>query len=271
MDQPAGGPPRPVTPTTGGALITIHDGPTDQNIIISVLSTKDSRGRRALTKFQVNRPALIACSEYFAASLRFNKALGPHTVELKDDDSGAMRVVLLYMHATKQWRDEKEAAEQEEDMELATMVTDDKTEIETRHSSQRQAREQNIKEASAALYQVEGVHDTNIERIWHIINLADKYLIDRSILYDFFANWYTANVKLAEMKVDFARQLALPCYMFDHAIGFAAITKWLAYNFAGHITENRPTGFKWKHMHLSPPDFVGKSRPIPHMKLAARS
>ncbi|KAJ4299134.1 hypothetical protein N0V90_004378 [Kalmusia sp. IMI 367209] len=45
--------------------------------------------------------------------------------------------------------------------------------------------------------------------------------------------------------------------MFDYAEGFAAVTKWLAYNGVGHITEKRPRGFKWKHMHLCPPDFVG--------------
>jgi hypothetical protein len=36
------------------------------------------------------------------------------------------------------------------------------------------------------------------------------------------------------------------------------VTKWLTYNFGGQITEKHLQGFKWKHMHLSPPDFVGK-------------
>ncbi|KAF1951587.1 hypothetical protein CC80DRAFT_204343 [Byssothecium circinans] len=62
---------------------------------------------------------------------------------------------------------------------------------------------------------------------------------------------------MKNMNEDFARQLALPCYMFNHAHAFSQVTKWLAYNFAGHITEKRPQGFKWTHMHLSPPDFVG--------------
>ncbi|KAF2634057.1 hypothetical protein P280DRAFT_414639 [Massarina eburnea CBS 473.64] len=90
-----------------------------------------------------------------------------------------------------------------------------------------------------------------------MINAGDKYQFDGTILIGFFENWFAANVNMGSMDADFARQLALPCYMFDHAKGFSDITKWLAYNFGGHITENRPAGFRWKHMHLSPPDFVG--------------
>jgi hypothetical protein len=32
--------------------------------------------------------------------------------------------------------------------------------------------------------------------------------------------WYPKNVDLDNMTNDFARQLALSCYMFDHAVGF---------------------------------------------------
>ncbi|KAF1848908.1 uncharacterized protein K460DRAFT_279288 [Cucurbitaria berberidis CBS 394.84] len=97
----------------------------------------------------------------------------------------------------------------------------------------------------------------DIDCIWHIINMGDKYLFDGEILQGFFKRWYAANNNLDQKGVDFARQLALPCYVFDHAQGFADVTKWLAYNAEGHITEKRPPGFKWKHLHLAPPEFVG--------------
>ncbi|KAF2133803.1 hypothetical protein P153DRAFT_274428, partial [Dothidotthia symphoricarpi CBS 119687] len=84
----------------------------------------------------------------------------------------------------------------------------------------------------------------------------------------FFDLWYKKNVHVGSLDDDLARQVALPCYMFDHASGFAEVTKWLAYNFAGHITEKRPKGFKWHHMRLAPPDFVG---PMNHARGSLRT
>lgn len=75
---------------------------------------------------------------------------------------------------------------------------------------------------------------------------------------DFFRKRYDANVDFTEIEDKYARQLALPCYFIDHAEGFAKVTVWLAHNHKGHITEDTPVKFKWKHMHLTPPDFVVK-------------
>lgn len=110
------------------------------------------------------------------------------------------------------------------------------------------------------MFQTSPVADTDITRIWHMINAADKYLFDTSILCGFFDLWYAKNINLSTLQDDMARQVALPCYMFDHAVGFAEVTKWLAYNHKGHITEQRPNGFKWTHVRLAPPEFVGYFR-----------
>jgi hypothetical protein len=46
------------------------------------------------------------------------------------------------------------------------------------------------------------------------------------------------------------QQLLFPLHTFDHAAGFAAATKFLAYNYVGHIVESRPQGVKYQHLHL---------------------
>ncbi|KAF2280106.1 uncharacterized protein EI97DRAFT_368680 [Westerdykella ornata] len=113
----------------------------------------------------------------------------------------------------------------------------------------------------------------DITTIWHVINAGDKYLFsDDEELADpareFFKLWYAQNVDLDSFTPDlatttFARQLALPCHFFDHPEAFAAITKWLAYNCVGHIQESVPVKFKFVHLHLCPPDFVG---PVNHAR-----
>lgn len=51
-----------------------------------------------------------------------------------------------------------------------------------------------------------------------------------------------------KLTLDEMRQLHYPCREFDHAKGFAFITKSLAYRMASHITEKNPT--KHHHHHL---------------------
>ncbi|KAF2654408.1 hypothetical protein K491DRAFT_679674 [Lophiostoma macrostomum CBS 122681] len=104
------------------------------------------------------------------------------------------------------------------------------------------------------------IRNITIAEIWGLVVACDKCFFDDELeppLISLFEKWYDANVDMTKMHEDYARQLALPCVFFDHAEGFAAITKWLAYNCDGHISEKRPINLKWKHMHLCPPDFVG--------------
>jgi hypothetical protein len=223
--------------TYGEQIFTISDR---SDTTISLLGAKNQQGQYLLTKFEVEEETLTSFSNYFEASIRFNTSYG-HDVELKDDDAGAIRVWLLYMQAAKET--------------AAKRLTP-----KGPRADGYIAKERKIDEATEdILFEREGVATTDITRIWHIIDTGDKYLFDGALLIGFFERWYNRNVDLETMQPDFARQLALPCYMFDYAHGFAQVTKWMAYNIAGHITEKRPPGFKWKHMHLCPPNFVGMS------------
>jgi hypothetical protein len=48
--------------------------------------------------------------------------------------------------------------------------------------------------------------------------------------------------------------------MFNHAIGYARVTKYLAYEHVGHVKERPLKGFKGpKHLHINERMFIGKS------------
>jgi hypothetical protein len=240
MAQPDEGPPRPVTPTIGGETVELSK---HSDITLSISSTKNDSGQRRLVKFKLEAKALTTNSEYFSASLRFNQANGHRALSLIDDNIDAMYVWLLYMQVTKENEDIEDHDEGQNHAKRRRLDTDQS------HTSQE------------SLFAHPIVKDISIDVIWHIINAADKYLLDASILRGFFDRWYTKNVNIRFLDADLARQVALPCYMFDHATGFAEVTKWLAYHHEGHITEKRPDGFKFEHMRLAPPDFVGISPP----------
>jgi hypothetical protein len=232
-------PPSTVTMATAPQVLVL---PGEGNVRIMVSSTKNTNGQRFSARFKADKEKLIQNSGYFKASLRSNHNLGPHAICLQADDVGAMRVWLFYLHAAKV-QDENE---QEDEVKNNSKNEDEEDPAERVEQD--------------SLFQRSGIRDTNIAQIWGIITAGDKYLFNASILHGFFKRWYRKNVRVeafSEHK-DFAKKLALPCFMFDYAKGFAEVTKWLAYNNAGHITEKRPEGFKWQHMHLCPPDFVGE-------------
>jgi hypothetical protein len=87
--------------------------------------------------------------------------------------------------------------------------------------------------------------DASIANIWNLLVLAQKYDFDGHSpeLRDWFFAWYEENVaKHDSIEERTCQELLYPCYYFDHAPGFAAITKHLAYNSVGHIEEHRPKG-----------------------------
>jgi len=102
------------------------------------------------------------------------------------------------------------------------------------------------------------LHEMPRMEIWHVIRAGDKYIFNFKDLRPWFDEWYDRNVEEQELDSEIARELAFPCWVFDHAVGFAHVTKWLVYNFPGHITEQNPIGPKYRHIHLAPPDFVGE-------------
>jgi hypothetical protein len=67
-----------------------------------------------------------------------------------------------------------------------------------------------------------------------------------------------------ELTIPTAQALAYPCYTFDHVIGYARLTKYLAYEHIGHVKERPPKGFKGpKHLHINEREFLrGKQRVI---------
>ncbi|KAJ4372991.1 hypothetical protein N0V83_003282 [Neocucurbitaria cava] len=186
---------------------------------ITVSSPKDTNGQRTTWIFIIEKDVLVAQSKYFKASFRFNEEHGPHAIHLEGDGLAAIQTWLYILHGSK-------------------LALDVRADVLAKF----QARD-----------------------IWDIIVAADKYQFKISLMNSFFEKWYKVHVK-AKLACsdqndkdvwDLARIVVLPCALFDYAEGFAEVTKWLAYNSRGHIAEKRPEGFKWEHIHLAPPDFVG--------------
>lgn len=82
----------------------------------------------------------------------------------------------------------------------------------------------------------------DITTVWHVLIVAHKYGFDAlgKEAKGWFKKWYKTNK--SNFSITDCRELLYPCYHFDEAEGFAAITKRLAYNNVGHITERRPEG-----------------------------
>ncbi|KAF2480702.1 hypothetical protein BDY17DRAFT_302252 [Neohortaea acidophila] len=93
-----------------------------------------------------------------------------------------------------------------------------------------------------------------IKTVWEVLAVAHKYGYEpaTSKPKTWFAAWYESNVTWSVNTLDFQdhQMLLFPCHTFDHAVGFAATTKYLAYHATGHITERRPEGFEYDHLRL---------------------
>lgn len=107
-----------------------------------------------------------------------------------------------------------------------------------------------------------GLYGVSILGVWYAIAYLerDRTGSAKAILGKWFAKWYATCVTSTELSFDLARALAFPCQFFDHAAGFANVTKWLACNNVGHIKERSPTGFRGSRgFHLAPNDFVSRA------------
>ncbi|MCJ1381297.1 hypothetical protein MMC17_004407 [Xylographa soralifera] len=87
-------------------------------------------------------------------------------------------------------------------------------------------------------------HDVYIEEMWHLVKACDKYHLVIRNLKSWFATWYGKQ----DFKELSKAELLYPCFIFDHAQGFAAATKHLAYNGRGHIEEENPTSITNFHL-----------------------
>ncbi|MCJ1323104.1 hypothetical protein MMC15_008456 [Xylographa vitiligo] len=72
--------------------------------------------------------------------------------------------------------------------------------------------------------------------MWHLIKAADKYNLVVKDLKSWFVRWYGQQ----DLKNLSDGKLLYPCFMFDHAQGFADATKYLADTAKGHIHEENP-------------------------------
>jgi hypothetical protein len=163
----------------------------NSDIVLSLLTLKYKDEKRYLYKYKVEKQALTSFSGYFEASLRFNEKFD-HEIQLKGDEPGALGIWLTYMHAAN-------------DGAASTRDTGD--------SAHAGVQEIQFTKSDAALFNQKRVVDASISRIWHMINVGDKYLFNPKLLTGFFKEWYTKNVDFKHMEEDLARQLALPCYM----------------------------------------------------------
>ncbi|ORY10862.1 hypothetical protein BCR34DRAFT_625062 [Clohesyomyces aquaticus] len=92
----------------------------------------------------------------------------------------------------------------------------------------------------------QSIDEVSIYTVWELLRIIDVHGSAQD------------QIDTVELDNEFARALALPCMIFDHAPGFAHVTKFLGYNYPGQIKERRTNGFKSKQRHLAPPEFVGK-------------
>lgn len=107
-----------------------------------------------------------------------------------------------------------------------------------------------------------GLFKVSLVGVWHAISLWDTHQEGKikETLGPWFNKWYEKNMAKIDLTVPTARALAYPCYIFDHAVGYARVTKYLAYEHVGHVKERPPKGFKGpKHLHINERMFVGKS------------
>jgi hypothetical protein len=95
-------------------------------------------------------------------------------------------------------------------------------------------------------------YQAQIVTVWHVLRIADKYDINPTCADAgrWFDQWFfTQSASGLFTNNDAVRQILYPCHAFDHALGFATSTMWLAYHCAGHIAEKRPKEFE-QHPHL---------------------
>lgn len=149
--------------------------------------------------------------------------------------------------------------------------SDDKTEITLGGNAKLRDEGEN---KEATLVWLAHLHDLTQERmgelgLWHISLLGVWYAIAlwelhqggkvKESLGTWFTNWYETSMAGADMAIQIARALAFPCYLFDHAVGYARVTKYLAYEHIGHVKERPPRGFNGgKHLHIGERQFVGE-------------
>jgi len=86
-----------------------------------------------------------------------------------------------------------------------------------------------------------------VEEVWEVIQYCEYRRIDISKPKAWFDKWLDVRdiKKIKIVGIDEMRKLLFPCYVFDHAKGFAFLTKSLAYQLSDHVTEINPTAYRF--------------------------
>ncbi|KAF2441643.1 hypothetical protein P171DRAFT_456641 [Karstenula rhodostoma CBS 690.94] len=115
-----------------------------------------------------------------------------------------------------------------------------------------------------------GLDKVSVVAVWEALQMWTHLEKRDNImdLQDWFNTLYDSAFSKMDLDVYEAGLLAFPCQVFDHAVGFARVTKYLAYHHHGAIKERRPKGIKLKIYHLAPNEFIG---PMNHARGGLKS
>lgn len=105
-------------------------------------------------------------------------------------------------------------------------------------------------------------YSCSITAVWEVLETAHKWVLDPTAPGPkaWFEGWYETTSQNPTLRAEdyqyFFQALMFPCHAFDFPKGWAATTKYLAYNVKGHISEERPPGFYRDHLRL-PQHIIG--------------
>jgi hypothetical protein len=115
-----------------------------------------------------------------------------------------------------------------------------------------------------------GLDKVSIVAVWETMQMWMHHEKRDNIkdLQAWFNKLYETSLSNMDLDVHAAGLLAFPCQAFDHAVGFARVTKYLAYHHRGTIKNRRPKGIKIDTLQLAPDDFLG---PMNHARGGLKS
>jgi hypothetical protein len=90
------------------------------------------------------------------------------------------------------------------------------------------------------------LYELHLYEIWYVCSVAEKYGFDPQAqkAKEWFDGWYNHQPSVKHFNFRDYEQLMLPTFFFDHAVGFAHTTKYLAYRSNGPISEAQPEDFR---------------------------
>jgi hypothetical protein len=89
------------------------------------------------------------------------------------------------------------------------------------------------------------LYNISVLGVWYAMAYkeCDERGSAKETLKAWFTKCYATSMAGVDLDIDSVRGLTMPTQIFDHAVAFARVTKWLAYNHIGHVKERPPKGF----------------------------